>query len=194
MNTLAYSLIGIVLCVPVVCALGQSSASPCSSSSTSNTKDHQAQQESGHREKSKDQSKKEKKKRNAGNEDVLNSTTFSDAVAQALLQKLADGLEGYNDGLMLSAFNQNKMEGFVTFQQQVVALFRRTDSFLVHYRIAQTSTEGSKAVALVEFEMEVHPRATDQQPFRKRDQLRFEIERGDQGWKIVNLRPLDFFS
>jgi len=194
MKTLAYSLIGIVLCVPVICARAQTSVSPCSLSSTSNTKDDQAQQESRHREKSKDQSKKEKKNRNASSEDALNSTSFSDAIAQALLQKVADGLEGYNDRLMLSAFNQNKMEGFVTFQQQVLALLRRTDSFLVHYRITQTSIEGSKGVAIVEFEMEVHPRATDQQTFRKRNQLRFEMERGDQGWKIVDLRPRDFFS
>jgi len=48
-------------------------------------------------------------------------------VATSLLQKLADGLEGYSDRLMLSAFDDNKMEGFVTFQQHVVALFRRCD-------------------------------------------------------------------
>src|SRR5690348_9246920 len=109
MKTFAYSLIGLVLCVPVICARAQTSASPCSSSSTSDTKDDLAQQESRHRENSKDQSKKEKKNRNASSEDVLNSTSFSDAVAQALLQKVADGLEGYNDRLLLSAFNQNEM-------------------------------------------------------------------------------------
>lgn len=194
MKTLAYSLISIVLCMPVVRAPAQTSTSPCSSSSTSNTRDDQAHPESQHRQKSKDQSKKEQKKRNASTEDVLNSASFSDAVAQALLQKVAEGLEGYNDRLMLSAFNQNKMAGFVTLQQQVVALFRRTDSFLIHYRIGQTSIEGSKGVALVEFEMEVHPRATDQQPLRKRDQLRFEVERDEKGWRIVDVQPRDFFS
>ena len=86
------------------------------------------------------------------------------------------------------------MEGFVSFQQQVVALFRRTDSFRVHYRIVQTDAKQDKGVALVEFEMEVIPRATDQQPLRKRDQLRFEMERSEKGWRIVDVQPRNFFS
>jgi|SRR5215468_10565370 len=184
-------LIAIVLCVPVVCAQDQASGSRTGgSSSTSSTNGNQAQQTQDNQ----DQSKKQKKKNKGGVDDVTVSVTFSDAVAQSLLQKLADGLEGYSDRMMFSAFDQNKMEGFVTFQQQVVALFRRSDSFRVHFRIAQTGTEEGKGVALVEFEVEVIPRAADQQPARKRDQLRFEMERGEKGWKVTDVQPRDFFS
>jgi len=42
--------------------------------------------------------------------------------------------------------------------------------------------------------MEEIPRATDEQPVRKRDQLRFEMERGDKGWKIVDVQPRSFFT
>ena len=194
MKTLADFLIAIALCLPAICAPAQTSNTPASSSSTSNANDNQAQQDSQQGQNSKNQSKKEKKKSKRSADDALTSATFSDAVAQELLQKLADGLEGYSDRLMLSTFDQNKMEGFVPFQQQVVALFRRTDSFRVHFRIMQANTEQDKGVALVEFEMEVIPRATDQQPLRKRDQLRFEMERGDKGWRIVDVQPRDFFS
>ena len=141
--------------------------------------------------------KKEKKKKNkdTGNiDDVTASSTFSEAVAQSLLEKLADGLEGRSDRLMLSVFDDSKMAGYLNFEQQIMTFFRTYDSFRVHFRISETSTEASKGVALIDFEMEELPRAADGQPVRKRDQLRFEMERGDKGWKIVDLQPRNFFS
>lgn len=186
-------LIAIILSVPFVCAQNQTPGS-CTggSSSISSTNADHAQQTQDDQDQSKKRKKKKKKKGSV--DDLTPSPTFSDAVAQSLLQKLADGLEGYSDRLMLSTFDQNKMRGFAIFQQQVAALFRRTDSFRVHFRIVKTSTEDAKGISLVEFEMEAIPRAADQQPVRKRDQLRFEMERGDKGWKIVDIQSRDFFS
>ena len=86
------------------------------------------------------------------------------------------------------------MAGYLNFEQQIMTFFRTYDSFRVHFRISETSTEASKGVALIDFEMEELPRAADGQPVRKRDQLRFEMERGDKGWKIVDLQPRNFFS
>ena len=139
--------------------------------------------------------KKDKKTKDPGTtDDASASADFSDAVAQSLVQRLADGLEGRNDRLMLSAFDDSKMAGYLNFEQQIRTLFRSYDSFLVHFRISETSTDGSKAVALVDFEMEKIARSAEDQPVRKRDQLRFEMERGNKGWKIVDVKPRSFFS
>jgi hypothetical protein len=138
---------------------------------------------------------KKKKKKDKGNVDDLTvPTTFSDAVASDVLQQLADGLEGHSQRLMLSAFDDNKMDGYLSFEDQIEAFFRQYDSFRLHYRIAQATTEGDKGIVLVDLEMEEIPRCTSAQPVRKRDQMRFEMERGKKGWKIVDLRPRGFFS
>jgi hypothetical protein len=145
-------------------------------------------------EKDKKKDKKKRKKDKNSVDDLTVPTTFSDAVASDVLQQLADGLEGHSERLMLSAFDDNKMDGYLNFEDQIEAFFRKYDSFRLHYRIAQATTEGDKGVVLVDLEMDEMPRSASVQPVRKRDQMRFEMERGKKGWKIVDLRPRSFFS
>jgi hypothetical protein len=72
-------------------------------------------------------------------------------------------------------------------------MFERYESFRVHYRIMQSTVEGSKGVVLAEFELEEIPRAGGT-PQRRQGQLKFEMERGRKGWKIVDFNPRGFFS
>ncbi|HWY69709.1 MAG TPA: hypothetical protein VNX88_13650 [Terriglobales bacterium] len=191
MKSLTILIAAAALCVPAVSAQDQ----PPGSSGRSSAAAENNQQDSQHTQDNKAQPKeRQKKKGKKTDDDVPNSPTFSDAVAQNLLQKLADGLEGHSDRQMLSVLDADNMEGYLTFQQQIGALFQRYDSFRVHFRILQISSEGSKGVALVDFEMEEIPRVTDEQPVRKRNQLRFEMERGNKGWKIVDVHPRSFFT
>jgi hypothetical protein len=141
--------------------------------------------------------KKEKKKKDqkdSKSEDQLDTeSVFSAGVANNVLNDLRDGLEGHSQRLMLSAFDQDKMAGYMSFEDQIQALFQKYDSFRVHYRIAQSTIEGSKGVVLVDFEMEEIPR-TGGTPQRRNGSLRFEMERGRKGWKIVDFNPRGFFS
>jgi hypothetical protein len=171
-----------------VCAQDQSSNSPNGA---------QNQQDQSRNQNDTDKSKKDKKKKKKDKgsaDDATVPTTFSDAVAQDVLQQLTDGLEGHSERLMLSVFDDNKMDGYLNFEDQIEAFFQRYDSFRVHFRISQATTEGDKGVVLVDIEMEEIPRSGNAQPVRKRDQMRFEMERGKKGWKIVDLRPRTFFS
>jgi len=175
----------------------QSSSAGGSSGAASGANTTQAQPDSQPAQDDKDKAKKDKKKKKKDKgsvDDVTAPTTFSEAVAQSVLQQLTDGLEGHSDRLMLSAFDDNKMDGYLSFEDQILAFFERYDSFRVHFRISQATTEGSKGVVLVDIEMEEIPRSATGQPVRKRDQMRFEMERGKKGWKIVDLRPRGFFS
>jgi hypothetical protein len=144
--------------------------------------------------KDKKKDKKKKKKDKGSADDVTVPTSFSDAVAQDVIQQLTDGLEGHSERLMLSTFDDNKMDGYLNFEDQIEAFFQKYDSFRVHFHIDQATTEGDKGVVLVDIEMEEIPRSASAQPVRKRDQMRFEMERGKKGWKIVDLRPRTFFS
>jgi hypothetical protein len=94
---------------------------------------------------------------------------------------------------MLSAFDQDKMDGYLTFEDQIDAMMQRYDSFRVHYSISQSTIEGAKGVVLVDFELEEIPRDGGA-PIRRSGQLKFEMERGRKGWKIVDFNPRGFFS
>ena len=166
----------------------------CTSTLSSQDQARQSQQGTSQTQDDKSQTKQNKKKKRNNGDDLSTSASFSDAVAQSLLEKLVDGLEGNSDRAMLSVFDNEKMENYPTFQLQIIALFRYYDSFRVHYRLVQTTGEGNTGVALVDFEMDELPRSSNDQPVRKRDQLRFEMERGNRGWKIVDLQPRGFFN
>ena len=192
MGKLACCLLAIALCISTLVSQDQVSNALKGRSFDSRS---QTQQGNPQTQDDKDQSKKnKKKKKDHGTDDLSTSASFSDAVAQSLLEKLVDALEGHSDRAMLSVFDDEKMEDYSTFQLQIVALFRRCDSFRVHYRMAQTTDEGRKGVALVDFEMDKLPRSSDEQPVRERDQLRFEMERGNKGWKIIEVQPRAFFN
>ena len=166
------------------------------SSGAGNSSGNQAQQQDQSQNQSDQDKKKDKKKKKKDKDadDATIPTTFSESVAQDILQQLTDGLEGHSQRLMLSVFDDNKMDGYLNFEDQIEAFFQRYDSFRVHFRIVQATTEGDKGVVLVDIEMESIPRSQNAQPVRKRDQMRFEMERGKKGWKIVDLRPRPFFS
>jgi hypothetical protein len=143
---------------------------------------------------SKDSKKKDdKKKKEKKQDDELNTSMFSAAVANDVLGQVRDGLEGHSQRLMLSAFDLEKMDGGLTFEDQIEAMFQRYEGFRVHYRILQNSVEGEKAVVMVLFEMEELPK-TSGAPIRKSSQVKFEMERGRKGWKITDFSPRGFFS
>jgi len=144
--------------------------------------------------KKKDKKKKKKKEKKDEKDDALDTSLFSAAVANSVLGDLRDGLEGHMQRLTLSVFDADKMDGYLSFEDQIQALFDRYEGFRVHFRIAQTSIEGARGVVLADFEMEETPRGAAAPPIRRHDQMRFELERGRKGWKIVDFRPRSFFS
>ncbi|HVJ04304.1 MAG TPA: hypothetical protein VM578_01380 [Candidatus Saccharimonadales bacterium] len=138
--------------------------------------------------------KKDKKQKpdEASNEDAA-AATFDERAAAQVLGTIRDGLEGHSQRLLLSAFDAEKMDGFLTFQDQIEAYFTRYEGFRVNLRIIQTSVENNRGAILAEFQLENDPRGGGRIS-RREGQLRFELERGAKGWKIVDLNPRGFFS
>src|SRR4051812_17878640 len=137
---------------------------------------------------------KDKKKKKSKSQDVLNTEVFTDDVARFVLSEVRDGLEGHLQRLMLSAFDDDKMAGYLSFEDQIQAMFDNYSEFRVHFRILQTTIEGPKGVVLVDFNLEEIPKSPNAQPQRKSTQMRFELERGRKGWRIVDFSPRGFFS
>jgi len=125
--------------------------------------------------------------------DDADTTVFDERTAAAVLGTVRDGLEGHSQRLLLSAFDGDKMDGFLSFEDQIEAYFTRYESFRVTVRIVQTSEENHRGVILADFQVENEPRGGGRVS-RRQGQLRFELERGAKGWKIVDMNPRGFFS
>lgn len=121
-----------------------------------------------------------------------NEPVFDERAAAQVLGVIRDGLEGHSQRLLLSAFDGDKMTSFLTFQDQIEAYFTRYESFRLTYHILQTSQEGNHGVILADFQVENEPRGGGRTS-RRQAQLRFELELGPKGWKIVDMDPRGFF-
>lgn len=156
----------------------------------------QQQQDQQQKKKDKKKEKKDKKKKkddkDSGPKDELNTEMFSQSVANDVLGQVRDGLEGHSSRLMLGAFDDFDMAGYLSFEDQVEAMFAKYDSFRVHYRITNSTIEGDKGVVLVDWEMEEVPR--EGSPQRRNGQIRFEFQRTKKGWKISDFNPRGIFS
>jgi hypothetical protein len=157
---------------------------------TPNT-DQQAPSDKQDKDKDKD---KDKKKKKSKSQDVLNTEVFNDDVARYVLSEIRDGLEGHMQRLMLSAFDDDEMPGYLSFEDQIQAMFDRYTEFRVHFNISQATVEGPKGIVLVDFQLEEIPKANNAQPQRKSTQMRFELQRGRKGWRVVDFSPRGFFS
>lgn len=183
----------LVSTVMAVCAFSQSAPPPANAASADTTAKPQDTSASDNA-KAQDKKDKKKKKDKKSQQDDLTATVFSEAAAQDVLGMLRDGLEGHSQRLMLSAFDDDKMDGYLAFEDQIQAFFNKYEGFTVHFRISQSTTEGAKGIVLADIEMEEIPRGGAAPPVRKQAQMRFELERGRKGWRIVDFRPRGFFS
>ena len=120
------------------------------------------------------------------------AAAFDEGAAAGVLGTLRDGLESHSQRRLLSAFEAGKMDGYLAFEDQIDAYFARYEGFRATFRILQISEENQRGVILAEFQVENEPPRGGRSS-RREGQLRFELERGAKGWKIVDLNPRDFF-
>ena len=121
--------------------------------------------------------------------DVLKSEQFSDAVATALLSRLADGFTRRNPKLFLSAFEPQHFPGYALFSDRMRARLGQNYAFRAYYRIVSTQSEDTRTTVNVELQVEEDPVTPGPPPVRNTGQARFTFERGAAGWKIVDVAP-----
>jgi len=122
------------------------------------------------------------------------SETFSAAIADALMSRLAQGLVRRNPRMFLSAFEPGRMTEYGLFAERVSATFEQNESFRVYYHVLEAAQQEGRGKARVEVQLERTSRNSGAVPVRKRGQVRIECGRGAKGWRIVELSPRDFFT
>ncbi len=125
---------------------------------------------------------------------ALQSATFDAVTADCVLGPIQQGLVTRNSRQILSVFDKKQFEGYFTFRDQLDALFERYETIRAFYKIGTIQAEGDRATVLVDFDVEEVGRGGAYAPVRKHQQVRFEMQRGDKGWKVTDYTPRGFFS
>jgi hypothetical protein len=119
---------------------------------------------------------------------------LSDEVVRDVLTNLQRGIEGHNIDRVMEIFDQQNMKDYAQFHDQMVAFFRRYDSVKFRYQLLQVTSDKDASFAIVDIDMDADPSDILPTEQRSSTQMRFQMKRGPKGWKVVALRPADFFN
>ena len=119
---------------------------------------------------------------------------LSDEVVRDVLTNLQQGIETHDLERVLGIFDQQNMKEYAQFRDQMVAFFRRYDSVKFRYQLLQVTSDREGGFAIADIDMDADPRDILPTPQRRSTQMRFQMKRSPKGWKVVALRPADFFN
>jgi hypothetical protein len=119
---------------------------------------------------------------------------LSDEVVRDVLTNLQQGIADHDLDRVLEIFDQQNMKDYAQFHDQMVAFFRRYDSVKFRYQLLQVASDKEGGFAIADIDMDADPSDTLPTPQRRSTQMRFQMKRGPNGWKVVALRPADFFN
>ena len=122
------------------------------------------------------------------------SVNLSDEVVRDVLSGFQRGFETHNLDKVLDVFDPQGFLDYAQFRDQLVAFFRLHESVKLRYQLLQVTADKDIGSATVDIEMDEDPSDTLPTPQRRSTQMRFQLKRGAKGWKIIGLRPADFFS
>jgi transposase len=119
---------------------------------------------------------------------------LSDEVVRDVLDRLQRGIETHDIDHVLDIFDRQNMKDFAQFQDQMVAFFRRYDSVRFRYQLLQVTSDKDGSYAIADIDMDADPSDILPTPQRRSTQMRFQMKRSPKGWKVVALKPADFFN
>src|ERR1017187_1763597 len=125
---------------------------------------------------------------------VTQAVDLSDEVVRDVLTDLQQGITTHDLERVLEVFDQQNMKDYAQFHDQMVAFFRRYDSVKFRYQLLQVTSDKEGGFAIADIDMDADPSDILPTPQRRSTQMRFQMKRGLKGWKVVALRPADFFS
>ena len=119
---------------------------------------------------------------------------LSDEVVRDVLTNLQRGIETHDIDRVLEIFDPQNMKDYAQFHDQMVAFFHRYDSVKFRYQLLQVTSDKEGSFAIADIDMDADPSDILPTPQRRSTQMRFQMKRAPKGWKVVALRPADFFN
>lgn len=105
-------------------------------------------------------------------------------------------METHNIDRILDVFDAGNMPSYSQFHDQMVSFLLLHDSIKFRYQLLQVSEDKNKdtAFAIADINMDAAPSDILPTEQRRSTQMRFQLKRGAKGWKVIGLRPANFFS
>ena len=126
----------------------------------------------------------------------VRSDELSDQVVQDVLTKLQTALEAHSLDRFLAIFDAENMKDFPRFRDQMTAFFRLHDTIKFRYQLLQVTENTDKDIgsATADVEMDADPADILPTEHRRTAQMRFQLKRVGNIWKVTDLTPVDFFT
>jgi hypothetical protein len=119
---------------------------------------------------------------------------LADQVIHDVLTSFQRGIETQNLDLVMGVFDQQDMKDYAQFREQMVVFFRQHDSVKFRYQLLQATADKDLAFAIADIDMDADPSDILPTQQRRSTQIRFQLKRGPKGWRVIGLRPSDFFN
>jgi hypothetical protein len=120
--------------------------------------------------------------------------TLDDVVARDVLEPLRNGMQGHSLRQVLGTFDSQSMPDYPSLRDQLRAMFQNYSTFLFRYKLLQLTSEGDRASAICEIDLEATPVDENALTMRRSVQMRLQLKHTSNGWKIVSFSPGDFFA
>lgn len=126
---------------------------------------------------------------------LLRSKEFTPALSDAILRKLADGLQAHSLSGTKSLFALDHFDP--DFEGRMRSAFEQNEGFRLYYHVNQASGEATHGEVTADFDIEYAPRQEGEAPTRKHAELRLQIEllpaaHGNKKWLITGMSPSRF--
>jgi hypothetical protein len=122
------------------------------------------------------------------------STELSDEVIKDVLSDFQRGFETHSLEKVLGVFDSEDMHDWGQFRDEMAAYFLLHESFKMRYQLLQVNADKDVGTATADIEMDEDPLDILPTPKRRSTQMRFQIKRTPKGWRIIGLRPIEFFG
>src|SRR6516165_8356995 len=124
----------------------------------------------------------------------VSPTELSNEVIKDVLSDFQRGFETHSLDRVLGVFDREEMPDYAQFRDEMAVYFRLHESFKLRYQLLQVNADKDVGTATVDIEMDEDPLDTLATAQRRSTQMRFQIKRTPKGWRIVGVRPMDFFG
>ena len=141
-----------------------------------------------------DNSQDASKGQSAASPTPASALDFSDEVVRDVLTNFQRGLETHSLDRTLSVFDPDSMTDYPHIRDQMIAFFRLNDSIKFRYQLLQVSSDHDIGTAIADVEMDPLPADILPTERRRTAQMRFQLKRTPGGWRIIALKPMDFFE
>jgi hypothetical protein len=119
---------------------------------------------------------------------------LSDEVVRDVLTNFQRAIETRNFDRLLDTFDRESMKDFPEVREEFAAFFRLHDNIKFRYQLLQATADKDVAFATTDVDMDAEPRDDLPTEQRRSTQMRFQMKQTSKGWRIIGIKPMDFFA